>query len=159
MKRNILFVCAGNICRSPAAEAIFFKIVHDRGYGEYFEIDSAGTGGWYVGEPADQRMQQHARKRNYLLTNIGRKFNPDIDFDKFDMIIGMDDEITGILRGLARENKDRKKICKMTDFRKVYDYNSVPDPFYGGEEGFELVLDLLEDACEGLFEKMVKRIN
>jgi protein-tyrosine phosphatase len=156
---RVLFVCSGNICRSPAAEAIFSKIVNDNGYVDSFEIDSAGIGGWYAGEPADIRMRKHARKRNYNLTSIARKFDPRTDFDQFDFIIGMDDENISDLRRMARNGEDKGKIFRMTDFRKMFNYHSVPDPYYGGEDGFELVLDLLEDAGLGLFQKLIKEFN
>ncbi len=154
MKKRILFVCLGNICRSPSAEAVFKAQVAQAGLSPDFEIDSAGTGAWHVGKPADRRMQQHARKRGYDLTSIARKFDPSVDFDHFDMIIAMDDENVRDLKQLARNEQDQLKISKMTDFSKLYNYKIVPDPYYGGEEGFELVLDLLEDASEGLLEKL-----
>lgn len=154
MKKRILFVCLGNICRSPSAEAVFKAQVAQAGLSPHFEIDSAGTGAWHVGKPADRRMQQHARKRGYDLTSIARKFDPSVDFDHFDMIIAMDDENVRDLKQLARNEQDQLKISKMTDFSKLYNYKIVPDPYYGGEEGFELVLDLLEDASEGLLEKL-----
>lgn len=144
----------GNICRSPGAEGVFTKMVHDRGLANQFEIDSAGTIGYHVGEPADKRMQKHALKRGYNLTSISRKFNPATDFDRFDWIIAMDDENVRSLKNVARDKNDLAKISKMTDYRKIWNYNVIPDPYYGGDEGFELVLDLLEDSCEGLLEKL-----
>ncbi len=153
-KKKILFVCLGNICRSPSAEAVFTGIVKNHGRSHQFEIDSAGTSGWHEGGPADKRMKLHAAKRGYDLTSISRKFNPNIDFDYFDMIIGMDDENIQTLKRMARNQNDLGKIHKMTDFRKNWKYNEIPDPYYGGDEGFELVLDLLEDSCEGLLEKL-----
>jgi protein-tyrosine phosphatase len=159
MKKSILFVCLANICRSPAAEAVFSKIVKERGLSDNFEIDSAGISGWYAGEPADQQMQQHALKRHYEITHISRKFNPEKDFEKFEMIIGMDDDITETLKMLTRKVEEKWKIFKMTDFRKVFNYTSVPDPYQGDEDGYELVLDLLEDACDGLIEKQVSQIS
>jgi protein-tyrosine phosphatase len=151
-KKKILFVCMGNICRSPSAEAVFTSMTEKAGLADKFIIDSAGTGAWHVGEKADRRMQKHAVKRGYDLTSIGRKFNPKVDFDRFDMIIGMDDENVMTLKNLARNEKDIKKIHKMTDFSKEWSYTEVPDPYFGGYEGFELVLDLLEDSCEGLLD-------
>ncbi len=153
-KKKILFVCLGNICRSPSAEAVFAGMVKKRGLNGNFEIDSAGTSGWHQGEQADQRMQLHAIKRGYKLTSISRKFDPEYDFDHFDLIIGMDDENVHTLKQMARNDSDLHKITKMTDFRKDWKYDEVPDPYYGGEQGFELVLDLLEDSCEGLLEKL-----
>lgn len=146
----------GNICRSPSAEAVFTGITKKEGLFEKFEIDSAGTGGWHAGEPADKRMQKHARKRGYDLTSIARKFDADVDFDRFDLIVAMDDENVLSLKNMARNENDLQKIHKMTDFRKEWSYDEVPDPYYGGDEGFELVLDLLEDSCEGLLDKLKK---
>ncbi|MDD4227735.1 MAG: low molecular weight protein-tyrosine-phosphatase [Mariniphaga sp.] len=153
-KKKILFVCMGNICRSPSAEAVFKSTAQREGLSDQFEIDSAGTGAWHVGEKADMRMQKHAIKRGYSLTSISRQFNPETDFDAFDIIIGMDNQNIEDLKKLARNEDDLDKICKMTDFSKEWSYDNVPDPYYGGEDGFELVLDLLEDASTGLLEKL-----
>ena len=153
-KTKILFVCLGNICRSPAAEGVFKYKVKERGLEYAFEIDSAGTAGYHAGEPADRRMQQHARKRGINLTSISRKFNPATDFDTFDWVVAMDNENVSNLKRMARSPEDVAKISKMTDFSKTGNYTEIPDPNYGGSDGFELVLDLLEDACEGLLEKL-----
>ena len=153
MKKRVLFVCLGNICRSPAAEAIFAHKLAGRGMDDIIEADSAGTGGWHVGRPADSRMREHANKRGYRITSLARKFNPEKDFDHFDLIVAMDDENLRTLRSMARDKNDISKIRKMTDFSREFSYSSVPDPYYGGEDGFELVLDLLEDAVEGLYEE------
>ena len=153
-KTKILFVCMGNICRSPSAEAVFTGLVNHHGLSRDFEIDSAGTTAYHVGQKADRRMQKHAVKRGFNLTSIARLFNPDTDFDHFDYIIAMDDENMFSLKDMARAEEDVKKLHKITDFRKEWEYDSIPDPYYGGDEGFELVLDLLEDACEGLLDKL-----
>lgn len=153
-KKKILFVCTGNICRSPGAEGVFTKIVKDHGLEDRFEIDSAGTTAYHAGETADKRMQKHASKRGYNLTSISRKFNPAKDFEHFDMVIAMDNENLQALKKLVRDSNDLIKICKMTDYRKFWNYEEIPDPYYGGDEGFELVLDLLEDSCQGLLEKL-----
>lgn len=144
----------GNICRSPSAEAVFSALVKNAGLANQFEIDSAGTHAYHVGEPADKRMSQHAKKRGFNLTSIARKFNPYSDFDHFDYIVAMDDENIRALKNMTRNEDDLGKIHKMTDFKKDWAYDEIPDPYYGGEEGFELVLDLLEDASEGLLEKV-----
>ncbi len=153
-RKKILFVCLGNICRSPSAEAVFTGMVEKAGLSQHFEIDSAGTSGWHAGERADRRMQGHAVKRGYNLTSLSRKFDPGTDFDHFDMIIGMDNENIQALQSMTRNADDRAKIHKMTDFSREWNYTHIPDPYYGGEDGFELVLDLLEDACEGLLDKL-----
>ncbi len=153
MKKRILFVCLGNICRSPSAEAVFKHQLEKKGLaGKYF-VDSAGTSAWHAGERADARMRRHAKKRGIELTSISRQFIPD-DFDRFDYIVAMDRENMEQLRRAARNKQDLEKLFYMTDFSKKFNYNHVPDPYYGGEDGFELVLDLLEDASEGLLESV-----
>lgn len=153
-KIKVLFVCLGNICRSPSAEAIFRDYVEKKGFGKIFEIDSAGTSGYHQGEPADSRMRRHTSKRGYKLTSLSRKFEPDSDFDHFDMIVAMDRDNLHDLKQMARSKEDEKKLYLMTDFSTEFDYNYVPDPYYGGDQGFELVIDLLEDASSGLFNHL-----
>ncbi|NOR73870.1 MAG: low molecular weight phosphotyrosine protein phosphatase [Draconibacterium sp.] len=155
-KTKVLFVCMGNICRSPSAEAVFAGIVKNNDLTQNFEIDSAGTTGYHVGHPADRRMQSHAIKRGFNLTSISRKFHPETDFDHFDYIIGMDDENMYSLKNMTRNEGDLNKLHKMTDFCTECKYTEVPDPYYGGSEGFELVLDLLEDSCAGLLENTIQ---
>ena len=154
MKKKILFVCLGNICRSPSAEAVFRGFVENNGLDNEFEIDSAGTSAWHAGEKADARMRRHASKRGYKLTSLSRKFNPETDFDYFDIIIAMDNDNMYDLKNMVRRKEDEKKLFLMTDFSKEYDYDYVPDPYYGGDQGFELVIDLLEDASSGLLKHL-----
>ena len=151
MKKRVLFVCLGNICRSPSAEAVFRHQLENRGLSDGFIVDSAGTSAWHAGERADARMRKHAKKRGIELTSISRQFLRE-DFDSFDYIIAMDGENMDELKKLARNPGDAAKLHFMTDFSRKYNYNHVPDPYYGGDEGFELVLDLLEDASEGLID-------
>jgi protein-tyrosine phosphatase len=148
--KHLLFVCLGNICRSPVAEAVMNGKLKIAGWERKVLCDSAGIIGFHAGEPADARMRKHALRRGYALTSLSRQVIPDSDFDRFDMIIGMDDQNIIDLKALARSDEDRKKIFRMTDFCTQKKYNHVPDPYYSGSEGFELVLDLLEDACGGL---------
>ena len=154
MKKKILFVCLGNICRSPSAEAVFRGFVKSHRLDNEFEIDSAGTSAWHAGEKADARMRSHASKRGYKLTSLSRKFNPETDFDYFDIIVAMDKDNLYDLKSMVRRKEDEKKLFLMTDFSKEYDYDYVPDPYYGGDQGFELVIDLLEDASSGLLKHL-----
>lgn len=155
MKHKILFVCLGNICRSPSAEGVMKAVVEKAGLSGEFEIDSAGTLNYHAGEPADRRMQQHAIKRGYHLTSISRGIDARRDFEYFDHIIGMDDNNMENLMSLAPDQPALKKLSRMTDYCTVFHEKSVPDPYYGGSEGFELVLDLLEDACQGLLQTII----
>lgn len=155
MKKRVLFVCLGNICRSPSAEAVFKHIVEDKHLKDNFEIDSAGTSGYHAGEPADARMQQHASMRGIRLTSISRQFNAPYDFDHFDIIVAMDEDNLDKLKQLARHKKDLAKLCLMTDFASSNQYTEVLDPYYGGAQGFETVLDILEDAGQGLLKHLI----
>ncbi|MEI7503820.1 MAG: low molecular weight protein-tyrosine-phosphatase [Paludibacter sp.] len=152
-KTSILFVCLGNICRSPMAEGVFLKILEREGVSSSFEIDSAGLLSIHKGELADSRMRFHASKRNYSLKHRSRPVSK-ADFEHFDLIIGMDEENIAGLKKIASSTQQSAKIYRMTDFCTVFDDSYVPDPYYGGDMGFEHVIDLLEDACEGLFLKV-----
>lgn len=148
-KIKILFVCLGNICRSPSAEGIMKKLVKERGLEDRFYIDSAGLLDYHEGELPDSRMRAHASTRGYNLNSLSRPVKCN-DFFDFDLIIGMDDYNISNLKRLVPDHECLKKIHQMTEFCTKYDVDHVPDPYYEGSEGFELVLDLLEDACEGL---------
>ena len=152
---KILFVCMGNICRSPSGEAVMNGLIKERILQDKIKCDSAGTIGYHSGEPADSRMKSHALKRGYDLTSIARQINLS-DFDKFNYIIAMDKENYINILALDSDGKYRNKISLMMDFATQHDDSEVPDPYYGGERGFEYVLDLLEDACLGLLNHIVK---
>jgi protein-tyrosine phosphatase len=154
-KKKILFVCMGNICRSPAAEGILKYKIHERGLDECFHIDSAGMLGYHEGELPDNRMRAYAVKRGYNLTSLSRPVKVD-DFYAFDSIIGMDDDNITWLRRKAPDEESRQKIHRMTDYCQKIVADHVPDPYYGGNQGFENVLDILEDACEGLLAALTK---
>ena len=148
---RVLFVCLGNICRSPAAEGIFRDIIARRGHSDSWVVDSAGIGGWHAGQLPDKRMRIHAARRGSDLTHHARQVRPS-DFDDFDLIIGMDSGNIADLRQLARTPDDLAKIHPMASWMQgiATRYDHVPDPYYEGAEGFELVLDLLENACNNL---------
>jgi len=156
---KILFVCMGNICRSPSAEAVMKALVRKEGLSGKIYIDSAGTIAYHVGEPADQRMQQHAARRGYELTSIARQVKAADDFEEFDRIIAMDDDNLRELLAADPQKRYKHKFSKMTDYCRRHDAESVPDPYYGGPQGFEKVLDLLEDACAGLLDEIKKEIE
>lgn len=147
MKINILFVCMGNICRSPSAEAVMTAYVKKAKLSDKIFCDSAGTIGYHEGEKADARMQKHAKKRNYELTSISRKLQSS-DFESFDHIVAMDNQNIEDIK-MFMPNGVKAKLSKMTDYCSQPNPGYVPDPYYGGAEGFERVLDLLEDACKG----------
>ncbi|MDL2322740.1 low molecular weight phosphotyrosine protein phosphatase [Bacteroidales bacterium OttesenSCG-928-A17] len=148
-KQKILFVCMGNICRSPAAEGIMKAKLKEKGLENLFRIDSAGIYGYHEGELPDSRMRAHAARRGYDLASRSRPVVYD-DFFDFDLILGMDDSNISDLNRKAPDEESRKKIRRMTDFCRNFPDDHVPDPYYGGASGFEKVLDLLEDAIEGL---------
>ena len=153
--QRILFVCLGNICRSCTAEEVMRTILHREGLDKVIEVDSAGLISYHQGEQADPRMRAHASRRGYHITHLSRPVRM-TDFEEFDLIIGMDDSNISGLHDLAPSIEAENKIHRMTEYctRMVADH--VPDPYYGGAQGFENVIDILEDACEGLLQQVYK---
>lgn len=148
----VLFVCLGNICRSPAAEGVLRDIVEQGGESARWTIDSAGTGRYHIGQLPDNRMRIHARRRGLELTHRCRQVC-EADFDDFDLIIPMDADNEANLRRIAPTAEALDKIMPMAEFVDMamrYDY--IPDPYYEGAEGFELVLDLLQNGCDRLYQ-------
>jgi protein-tyrosine phosphatase len=154
MKKKILFVCMGNICRSPAAAGIAKKFLETRGLNGTIEVDSAGTLDYHTGELPDPRMIKHALKRGYRLDSHARQFNAKKDFEYFDYIVTMDDDNFREITSLDKNNKYTDKVFKMISFGTKLKVNEVPDPYYSGSDGFEHVLDILEDSVEGLLNKV-----
>jgi len=153
---RILFVCLGNICRSPTAEGVMRHVVREEGLEDAIEIDSAGTGGWHVGAPPDERATAAARKRSITLEGAARKFSPD-DFDAFDLILAMDEENRRDLLAIAPDDDARAKVRMLREFDPASEGATdldVPDPYYGGDDGFERVLDLVEEATRGLLDEL-----
>ena len=155
---SVLFVCMGNICRSPSAEAVFRSLVEEQGLGHSISCDSAGTIGFHAGQPADRRMRQAAEKRGYRLERISRQVTP-ADLEQFDHIIAMDMENLEGLRPFNRNGNGKARVSLMCEYAREHNLKEVPDPYYGGNQGFELVLDLLEDACAGLLDELQKEIS
>lgn len=160
MKMKLLFICLGNICRSPAAEGIMRQMVEERALSTDIIVDSAGIGSWHVGEMPDPRMRKHAARRGYDLSPLrARQFRAD-DFQKFDYIIVMDEENYHDVMERGGVYADARKVLRMKDyFIKYKGQQSVPDPYYGGAEGFERALNLIEDGCEGLLKDLVNKIK
>ena len=150
--KKILFVCLGNICRSPAAQGIMQDLINRKGLQNEFYIDSAGLYGGHANELPDYRMRVHAKRRGYNLDHRSRPVRTS-DFEDFDLIIAMDDSNFSRLRKMAPSIEDENKIVRMIDYVKGYpQFHSVPDPYYEGSEGFEIVLNLLEDGCKNLLD-------
>lgn len=154
---KVLFVCLGNICRSPVAEGVLRDIVDENSNAADWVIDSAGTGNYHIGDLPDPRMRAHARRRGLNLTHRCRQVTPS-DFTDFDLIIAMDASNERNLRAIAPSPEDEQKIVPMARFFTLATrYDHVPDPYYEGAEGFELVLDLLQDGCQNLYDTVRAR--
>ncbi|MFL0752269.1 MAG: low molecular weight protein-tyrosine-phosphatase [Prochlorococcus sp.] len=155
MNDRLLFVCLGNICRSPAAEGVFLHQLKIQGLEKQFLVDSAGTGGWHVGRPADSRMRNAAAQRGILLPSRARQIKAK-DLQTFDLILTMDADNLLNVQSLAGELGQiaTARIKPMLSYASKTSLQEVPDPYYGGDAGFEEVLDLLEDACKGLLDEL-----
>jgi protein-tyrosine phosphatase len=156
MKTKILFVCLGNICRSPAADGIMKALTESQGVDHLFDIDSAGIGSWHVGQLPDRRMREHGARRGYDFNHHARQVKP-ADFDRFDLILTMDDANFVEITGQALTDEERAKVVPLARFLRHHPQaHDIPDPYYGGDAGFERVIALLEDACEGLLDELTK---
>ena len=156
MVKKILFVCLGNICRSPAAEAIFNQKIKERDIENFFVVDSAGTGGWHIGNLPDQRMRTTALSKGIELTSRARQIEEN-DLYEFDHILVMDKDNLHAVKSLSKDqlNPVNSKIKLILSYSKVSQLDEVPDPYYGGQNGFDTVLDLLETAIDGLIDSLI----
>ena len=156
MVKKILFVCLGNICRSPAAEGIFMQKIKDRDLENLFVVDSAGTGSWHVGNLADSRMRETASSRGIELTSKSRQIEKN-DLYEFDYILVMDKDNLDAVKSLTKDdiNPLNSKIKLILSYSKNSQLDEVPDPYYGGQNGFEKVLDLIDDAIDGLIDSLI----
>lgn len=159
---KILFVCMGNICRSPTAEGVFRSFAESALSEQILKIDSAGTIGYHAGENADLRAISAAARRNYDISNIISRKVEDEDFDVFDLILAMDKENYTDLLKQARSSGNSHhadKVKLLLEFSGQDVYQEVPDPYYGGTNGFDLVIDLIEDASQGLLQFVKQHIR
>ena len=152
MKR-VLFVCTGNICRSPTAEGVFRRFVEQAGLEDRIGMDSAGTHGYHIGAPPDPRTQAAASARGYDLSGLRARRIAREDFSRFDLVLAMDRDHHAILTRFAPSGAGHK-LRMLIEFARRSGVDEVPDPYYGGPDGFELVLNLVEDAAEGLLEHL-----
>jgi protein-tyrosine phosphatase len=159
-RTRVLFVCLGNICRSPLAEGVFLHLAERAGVGDRFEVDSAGTGDWHVGERPDARAQAVARKHGVQLPSLARKVKPD-DFGRFDYIVAMDRENLWDLERMAKLTKGSRAqihLLRVDDPDRAAgdDRHDVPDPYYGGESGFENVYRMVHRSAEALLQRLLR---
>ena len=156
---KVLFVCLGNICRSPLAEGVFKQRVQDAGLEDKIHVDSAGTSGWHIGEGPDPRSIEIAEKNGIYLDSFGRKAVSE-DFKKFDYIIAMDSDNYSDLKRLSHSSMNgTARLFLMRDFDDIGKGQDVPDPYYGGEDGFAYVFELLDRSCQNLIEQIRKDHN
>jgi protein-tyrosine phosphatase len=153
---RILFVCMGNICRSPTAEGVFRQLARQRAPDLVLEIDSAGTHDYHIGEPPDRRAVSAASRRSIDLSGLRARRVQEEDFERFDLILAMDEENLHELRRRATP-QHHERIRLMMEYAPQSGRKAVPDPYYGGAQGFEEVLDLLEEAAEGLLQELLAR--
>lgn len=155
MPCKLLFVCLGNICRSPSAENIMNHLIAQGNLSDQIVCDSAGTAGYHIGSSPDQRMAAAAQRRGIQLKGQARKFQKS-DFEDFDLILAMDKDNYQNILALDPTGKYKDKVRLMCDFATHHQEQEVPDPYYGGTEGFNNVIDLLLDACDGLLQYVVQ---
>lgn len=154
--KSILFVCLGNICRSPAAEGIMRALIQNNQQiidPAEMHIESCGLGDWHTGRLPDERMREAAKNRGYILSSLAQEIKPEF-FESFSLILAADHKVMNELYRHAATPEHKSKIHLITHFSACYKDQEIPDPYYQGKAGFELVLDMLEDACEGLFEHL-----
>ncbi len=153
MKTKILFVCLGNICRSPAADGVLRQMAHRAGRDDDFYIDSAGIGDWHIGQLPDPRMRACGARHGYDFTHRARQFQT-ADFDRFDLIMVMDCENYRAVTAKARNHADAQKVHMLADYLTDHPgTTTIPDPYFGDAPGFDYALELIEDACRGLLAR------
>ena len=156
---KVLFICLGNICRSPTAEGVFQSQIQSQSLESRISCDSAGTSAHHEGASADARSQDHAQKRGYQLNSLSRPLKPS-DLEDFDLLLTMDEANFSKVMYMAKQDQaDTRKIKRFADFCKIHQVKEVPDPYHKGDEGFELVLDIIEDGCTQLIEYCKSKVD
>ena len=153
---KVMFVCMGNICRSPTAHGVFRKLVHDEGFAKHIYIESSGTHAYHVGESPDQRAQHTARGRGIDLSDLRAQKVKTSDFENFDYVLAMDDDNYSILESVC-PTRYRDKLHMFLDFAPAASLREVPDPYYGGPGGFDHVFDLVAEGSRGLLDEIIRR--
>ncbi len=148
---SLCFICFGNICRSPALEAIFNTLAQKKGVADHFYIDSMALTTYYVGKQADSRMCKAAERKQIHIQHVAQLFKP-TDFQRFDVVFPVTNEAADVLKDIASSEEDKKKIVLVTAFSKKFRNQDVPDPYYDGNEAFDHVMEMGFDACEGILE-------
>lgn len=155
---KICFVCLGNICRSPTAEGVFQHIVNERGLESYFYVDSAGTSAYHIGEPANSKSQWVANQQGIQLRSNARRFER-TDIEEFDLILAMDHENLRNIKQLNGNSEYSEKIKLLREFDPEPDDKAVPDPYYGGMDGFQNVFDVIKRSSESLLDELVQQVE
>lgn len=155
---SLLFVCLGNICRSPLAESVFRHLARERGVEHEFEVDSAGTSGYHAGSPPDARSVATARSRGVEVAGASRRIGAN-DLERFDYVIVMDGENLGEVMRLHAEVRGSARVHRLREWDPEADDLDVPDPYYGGAQGFDRVHDLVERSCKALLDHLVAERN
>ena len=156
LNTRVLFVCMGNICRSPMAEGVFRHLIRNAGLEDIVKVESAGTHAFHAGESPDKRAQSTAAKRGYDISDLRARRVEDGDFDKFDLILAMDWDNLSLLQQMAPK-KAHHKLQLLMRFATEHESATIPDPYYGAQQGFDQALDFIEDACSGLLEVARRR--
>lgn len=156
--KKVLFICLGNICRSPTAHGVFEHLVNTSGWGDRIMVDSAGTSDWHIGKAPDARTVAAARQRQYDLSTLRARQVTTADFDEFDYLLAMDANNLAHLQQLKPDHFTGH-LGLFLDFAQDDSYREVPDPYYGGTDGFEQVLDLVEAASQGLLQHLVQQLQ
>lgn len=155
---RIVFVCLGNICRSPTAEGVFQHLVNEQGLQSFFEIDSAGTAAYHVGQPANSKSSAVAASRGVALNSVARKFVSS-DLEYYDMVVAMDFSNQADILAMSRSEEAREKVVMLRDFDPDPDDGQVPDPYYGGMDGFNEVYDIVYRSCSALLSELAGNIR